>query len=64
MSIARQIVQFKARVKSPYYKFSWRPRIVRTWRPSQTVALIWLQFYLSNENGEWVDYLGFFSAEG
>ena len=50
-------------IPEPYYKFAWLPKIVRTWRPQGTKAIIWMQRYFKNERGAYVTRLGFFSYE-
>lgn len=57
-------------------KFAWKPRIVKTWRPSFSLAFVWLQYYLVKEsqrlyslNGnseigsEHINHIGRFSFE-
>lgn len=46
-------------------KYAWLPKIVFTWRPSTTRAVIWLQSYIIDyETGQkHVGHLGLFSYE-
>lgn len=44
-------------------KFALFPKLVNTWRPKGTKALIWLQTYYTNDQGNYCIKLGFFSIE-
>lgn len=45
-------------------KFAWLPVVARTWRPSPTKAIVWMQAYGVDESGvKSVRRLGFFSYE-
>lgn len=44
-------------------KFAWFSKIVRTWRPKGTNAIIWLQYYHISRKGKYCLYLGCFSYE-
>lgn len=50
-------------MKPPIKKFAWLPRIVRTWRPKGTKALIWLQTYFVNSDGAYCNHLGLLAKE-
>ena len=43
--------------------FAWLPKYVKTWRPQGTTAIIWLQKYYQNREGNYCNHLGFFSYE-
>lgn len=45
-------------------KYAWFPKLVNTWRPRGTKALIWFQNYYVKPSGEaYCLRLGFFSYE-
>ena len=55
-------------------RFAWFPKIVNTWRPQKTKALIWLQYYYEDYEDtnhifkpklidKYCNYLGFWGYE-
>ena len=45
------------------FKYAWLPMVVKTWRPRETKALIWLQKYRISNGEKSINYLGFLSVE-
>jgi hypothetical protein len=44
-------------------KFAFIPKVVNTWIPRKSKAIIWMQKYYQNDNENYCMYLGLFSYE-